>query len=296
MKMTIFKEKTAFYGEMINAHLETILKEKEIPRGLSEAMLYSVESGGKRLRPAMLLATTDMFHGELKRALPLAAALEMIHTYSLIHDDLPSMDNDDIRRGKPSSHKQFGEATAILAGDALLTYAFQEILDGCPEIGNKEYLEAGAMIARAAGPAKMVAGQFIDVNNDSLGDETTLVSLHRLKTGALFEAAMYAGTILTGGRDYIKNILDFADVFGILFQITDDILDASGNSLQLGKAVHKDAKMNKLTYVTLFGLEGAKKHAIEISTLAKAHLSSIDKCFDTQYFLELIDFCVERNN
>lgn len=225
------------------------------------AMTYSLTAGGKRIRPALTLAFCRACGGDWEKALPLACALEMIHTYSLIHDDLPCMDNDDMRRGKPSCHKAFGEDTALLAGDGLLTAAFQTILSA--DLPAETIRQAGLVLARAAGPAGMIGGQVMDLANEGRAvDAARLRETDMLKTGALIRAAAAMGCIAAGAPEELRKAADrYAADIGLAFQIVDDILDTVGDPAALGKAVGSDAANDKSTYVTLLGLEGAKAEA-----------------------------------
>ncbi|MFC0233394.1 polyprenyl synthetase family protein [Vagococcus entomophilus] len=227
---------------------------------LKEAMIYSVEAGGKRLRPLLLLSVVA-FHGEKieKKHYQLAAALEMIHTYSLIHDDLPAMDNDDLRRGKPTNHKVFGEATAILAGDALLTEAFH-LLSLSP-FSSDTLVKMIQEFAKASGSYGMVAGQLADMEaeNTSL-TLSELKAVHARKTGALIECAVNSGLLsLERTLDDLKSMQTFAQHFGVAFQIKDDLLDVVGNEAEIGKKIGMDALLHKSTYPFLLGVDGAKE-------------------------------------
>lgn len=229
---------------------------------LAQAMEYSLMAGGKRLRPILLMAAADAAGSRGEKFITVADALEMIHTYSLIHDDLPAMDDDDYRRGKLTNHKVFGEAMAILAGDALLTLAFEVVLrqrDVPPEILSRVLRE----ISIAAGAAGMVGGQAIDLRSEGVTiDFATLKLMHSGKTGALFRAAIRSGALLAGADEKILNDLTrYAEAFGLAFQITDDILDVTGDAKLLGKATGSDAKHFKATYVSLTSLAEAKHHA-----------------------------------
>ena len=231
---------------------------------MTESMRYSLFAGGKRLRPVLLTAAADAVGVDGGKFLTSACALEMIHTYSLIHDDLPAMDDDDYRRGRLTNHKVFGEGMAVLAGDGLLTLAFETLLSQ-PDVPVEVLVKVTREIATAAGPAGMVGGQAIDLGAE--GKELKpgeLVLMHRLKTGALFRASIRSGALLAGGSDQeVQALTDFAENFGLAFQITDDILDVTGNQEALGKPVGSDEKNRKATYVTLFSLEEAQQMAQE---------------------------------
>jgi len=229
---------------------------------LRESMAYSLMAGGKRLRPILLMAAADAVGVDGTRFLPVACALEMIHTYSLIHDDLPAMDNDELRRGKPTNHVVYGEGTAILAGDALLTLAFTVILRQ-KDVSAEALLRVVDEISRAAGAEGMVGGQMLDLeaeNRQISIDE--LRRVHMGKTGALFCAAIRSGAILAGAKEEeLAALTLYAERFGLAFQITDDILDVTGDEAAIGKPVGSDVRNEKATYVTLTSLEEAKKLA-----------------------------------
>jgi len=230
-----------------------------------EAMHYSLFAGGKRLRPILCLAACEAVGADPTEALPVACALEMIHTYSLIHDDLPAMDDDDLRRGRPTCHKQFDEATAILAGDGLLTEAFRLLAEAAPRFAGREavLLEIIELIGRAAGYQGMVGGQMLDLQAE--GRQISLKELetiHRLKTGALLTAAVRAGALVGGAdRHQLTILTDFGEKFGLVFQITDDLLDVEGEAAEMGKAPGQDEKRRKATYPALLGREAARKWA-----------------------------------
>ncbi len=249
------------YQAVIEPALVKYLDAASREDAVAGAMTYSLTAGGKRIRPALTLAFCRACGGDWEKALPLACALEMIHTYSLIHDDLPCMDNDDMRRGKPSCHKAFGEDTALLAGDGLLTAAFQTILSA--DLPAETIRQAGLALARAAGPAGMIGGQVMDLANEGRAvDAARLRETDMLKTGALIRAAAAMGCIAAGAPEELRKAADrYAADIGLAFQIVDDILDTVGDPAALGKAVGSDAANDKSTYVTLLGLEGAKAEA-----------------------------------
>jgi geranylgeranyl diphosphate synthase type II len=229
--------------------------------GLEEAMRYSLLAGGKRIRPVLCLATGLALGWEPARLLPLAAALELIHTYSLIHDDLPAMDDDDLRRGRPTCHRVFGEDVAILAGDALYAEAFHHLL-GNQEGERGRLLEAAAELAAATGVNGMVGGQFLDIKGEGASGAEGLQLVHRLKTGRLIAASVECVLLLAGAGDRVKMTLGrFAAEIGLLFQIVDDILDVTGNEADLGKPKGSDERSGRITYVTLHGVEGARELA-----------------------------------
>lgn len=247
------------------------------PQRLHEAMRYSVFAGGKRLRPILLLSACEAVGGDAGRALPAACAIEMIHSYSLIHDDLPAMDDDDLRRGRPTNHKVFGEATAILAGDALLTDAFA--LCSTPEFvaqfPSATCLEVQRLLAESAGSRGMVAGQLVDMESEQQPVElATLEYIHHHKTGALIRAALEIGAVLGGADASRRRALHaYGEAVGLAFQIADDILDVVSESTQLGKSTGTDAQRGKATFPALLGLDQAQQRARELCCRADAALS-----------------------
>lgn len=244
----------------IEAFLQTAVPDGDpLYREVAEAMRYSLLAGGKRIRALFVLECCAALGGQREEALPLAAAIEMVHAYSLIHDDLPCMDDDDLRRGKPSCHKVYGEATALLAGDALLTFAF-ETAAGAP-LPKGLRLRAVAALARAAGYRGMIGGQVIDLAYENRPMEPeVLATLHRLKTGALLSVSAQLGAIAAGaGEDSQRALGDFAEDVGLAFQIADDILDAVGDEAKLGKPIGSDAEQGKTTFVTLYGVEVSRE-------------------------------------
>lgn len=268
--------------------------EEGLQQTVIDAMNYSVKAGGKRLRPLVLLETLKLFGGDEEEAYPFMAAIEMIHTYSLVHDDLPAMDNDKYRRGKLTTHAKFGENMAILAGDALLNYAYEIMSDA---VMNSKYpkraIRAMQTIARKAGIYGMVGGQTVDVENE--GKEMsidTINYIHNLKTAALIEGSMMAGAILAGAKaEEIDIVEKIAKSIGVAFQIQDDILDVTGDTNQLGKAVLSDEKNHKTTYVSLLGVNISKEHVKRYSRDAIELLESLNKddAFLKFLFVKLID-------
>ena len=247
---------------------------------LASAMRYSSEAGGKRIRPVMALAVCDLLGGDRELVLPFACAIEMIHTYSLIHDDLPCMDDDALRRGKPTCHKEFGEDIALLAGDALLNLAFETVLHKIAEIPDLETqadaVRAAACIAEASGAAGMAGGQAIDLQGEIETIEQ-LQHLHFLKTGKMIIAPVLVAAILSRAKkvDYDR-LYEYAKGIGLAFQIKDDILDVYGDSKMLGKDTGRDEKNKKTTFVRLLGLEGTQKLLFETQQNAMRHLMEID--------------------
>ena len=239
------------------------------PESIHRAVRYSLFAGGKRIRPVLVLAAGEAVGGAREEALPLACAVEMIHTYSLIHDDLPAMDDDDLRRGKPTSHKAFGEAMAILAGDALLTRAFHLLaeLPSDAEAGRvKRRLEATAVLGEACGTTGLIGGQVMDLESEGQAIEPKdLERLHRAKTGALLSACVRGGAILGGASEGDRVLLSrYASAIGLAFQVVDDILDTTEEAAQLGKTAGKDEAAGKATYVSVHGLERARELAVTL--------------------------------
>lgn len=236
-----------------------------VPPALLEAMRYSLLAGGKRLRPVLVIAAAEIFGATAERVMPAACALEMIHTYSLIHDDLPCMDDDDLRRGRPTNHKVYGEAMATLAGDALLTMAFELMARQAlvPGVTAEQAVLALAEVAAAAGSAGMVGGQVEDLAWEGrAASAEQLQQIHALKTGALFKASLLAGAILAGAASHERAALArYAAHFGLAFQIQDDVLDVIGDAVKTGKGVGRDQRHEKSTYVKHYGLEGAQARA-----------------------------------
>lgn len=263
--------------KMVERALDEYLQPKaDVPKILNEAMRYSVFAGGKRLRPILCVASGEVVGGETEIILPVACAIELIHTYSLIHDDLPAIDNDDYRRGKPSNHKIFGEDIAIVAGDGLQTYAF-EVISSCYSDGKvraEVALRLVQEVSTAAGITGMVAGQVVDIK--SMGkepDNNVLQYIHTHKTGAMITASVRAGAIVADATaQELRALTNYAKNLGMAFQIVDDLLDATGDRKKLGKTVGKDAKQRKMTYVSLYGVESARQMARETINQAQKAL------------------------
>jgi geranylgeranyl diphosphate synthase type II len=246
--------------------------EKMLPQSLHKAMRYSVFAGGKRIRPVLMIAACEAAGGERRSVLPAACALEMIHTYSLIHDDLPAMDDDDFRRGRPTNHKVFGEAQAILAGDALLTEAFNLLArpDVSPELSAETRLKIVHLLARSAGSMGMVAGQVVDMESEGKKiNFPTLEYIHTHKTGALILAAIQIGALVAGADETcFKNLSRYGEAAGLAFQVADDILDIVGDQAVLGKDVGSDQERGKATYPAFLGLEEARERARDLRDMA----------------------------
>ncbi len=269
-------------------------KLKTNPAVLGESMQYSLLNGGKRVRPVLMLATAEVLGVEKEEVLPFALALEMIHTYSLIHDDLPAMDNDDFRRGKPSNHKQFGEANAILAGDALLNEAYALCFKEC--LRGEKYILASQYLNECAGAYGMILGQSADLHFSQENNEVAekdLRYIYEHKTGKLLLAPVMIPSILSGNKHYLA-LQQFGKTLGELFQMTDDILDVTGDFETLGKSIGKDEKENKLTCIQVYGLEGAKIRAESCAKDCRAFLEGVDG--DIRFLCELIDYVLKRTN
>ena len=292
-----------FSGEMkqkvneIEAILDEYLPAAEgYQKQIMEAMAYSVTAGGKRLRPMLMQETFRLFGGEGKVVEPFMAALEMIHTYSLVHDDLPAMDNDEYRRGRKTTHVVYGEAMGILAGDALLNYAFETAVKAF-DIAPEKSLQIGKalkILAEKAGIYGMIGGQVVDVASCGKGlDEAMLNFIYELKTGALIESAMMIGAVLAGAtQEQVRTVEKIASGVGIAFQIQDDILDVTSTQEELGKPIHSDEKNEKSTYVTIKGLDEAAKDVERISEEAVELLQSLN--LENPYLTWLIQELVHR--
>lgn len=283
------------YIKMVDEALSEYLRHDDNPqKTIYEAMSYSLFAGGKRLRPVIMLMTAKMCGKNPEICLPFAAALEMIHTYSLIHDDLPSMDNDDLRRGKPTNHKVFGEGMAILAGDALLNKAFEVVADYKKDgVSDAQVLRAISCLGKASGTEGMIGGQVVDI--EATGEDLELLKyIHSLKTGALIRAAGVIGAILADATDAeIRAVDEFCLNLGIAFQIQDDILDAYGNEAELGKPIGSDAENGKSTYITLCGYE----KSVELADLyTKKALDSLSIFENNTELTELSNKLLKRRS
>ncbi|MCD8201873.1 MAG: polyprenyl synthetase family protein [Clostridia bacterium] len=283
--MADYAERCRAYYETFEKHLGAYLSGLKLtPEILDESFRYSLLVGGKRIRPVIMLATADFLGVSMKDALDFALPLELIHTYSLIHDDLPEMDDADFRRGKPSSHKKFGAGYAVLAGDALLNTAYSLLFRKCP-FGEK-YIKAASLICDKAGVGGMIAGQYADLRYDGSGceDPSVLEYIYDKKTAGLISAAFLVPSVLADG-EYEKELSSLGRKAGYLFQLVDDILDAEGSSSELGKDAGKDD--GKCTAVSLYGPEGSRKKADEIATECLDIISGMDG--DTSFFESLVE-------
>ena len=292
----MFKEYLAASKQNIEQWLDEVLTSPNQEfKPLYESMNYSLMQGGKRIRPILSKAVLEMLHKDPADYKEFLCAMECIHTYSLVHDDLPAMDNDDYRRGNLTNHKVYGEGLAILAGDGLLTYAFQ-LMTANNKASAQDKLDAIQCVAIAAGPEGMVGGQAFDMlSEDKHIPLEELKVLHRGKTGALFNASVELGLIL-GNVDTVTRtaLMEYANCLGLLFQITDDILDVTGTIEELGKTPGSDIRQHKSTYVSLLGLEGAKEQAAAVGKQAHDALNSVS--YDTSILAALIDYLLKRTN
>ncbi|WP_328597350.1 polyprenyl synthetase family protein [Heliobacterium mobile] len=272
--------------------------EETYPTVIHKAMRYSIFAGGKRLRPILVLAGCRAVGGDEEKVLSAACALEMIHTYSLIHDDLPAMDDDDLRRGMPTNHKVFGEATAVLAGDALLTRAFGLVAEEALREGHEpaRVLQVIAELAEASGTMGMIGGQVVDMESENRQiDLSTMEYIHRHKTGALIRSSLRIGAILGGGTDEeIRALSEYGDYLGLAFQITDDLLDIQGDQEKIGKPVGSDEKNNKATYPSLLGIEKAQEEARRVVQAAQESLQMFGEMADI--LRELAKYLLVREN
>jgi geranylgeranyl diphosphate synthase, type II len=295
--MVSFAQFTLESKQIMEKQLHTYVESLQCPSVLKESMAYSLQAGGKRIRPLLLFATLHAFSKDIERGVPVACAVEMIHTYSLIHDDLPCMDDDDLRRGKPTNHRVFGEDIATLAGDALLTYAFQAIATmNHTEVTAEQKMTLLAELATAAGAEGMIAGQVADMKAEGrVLEQEELEYIHRTKTGKLLVFPVVAGAVLGGATaKELATLKEFSELLGLAFQIKDDILDVEGTEEQIGKRVGSDEMNEKSTYVSLYSLDGAKKILTETLEKAKASLASLQ--LDTSYLDAICELVGTRQN
>ncbi|MFZ5985792.1 MAG: polyprenyl synthetase family protein [Bacillota bacterium] len=294
-----FKQKFESFVDIINDSLDKCIMEKDLPeKTIYSSMRYSLMAGGKRLRPVLALAVCEMLDGEIHEVVPFACAVEMIHTYSLIHDDLPAMDNDDYRRGRLTNHKVYGEAMAILAGDGLLNSAFELMAQTMTkDTGSLERkAKAVTVIAGASGVNGMIAGQVIDLESEGKEISADILGrMHKCKTGALIKAPVVSSAVLCGaGEEEIRSLESFAENLGLAFQIKDDILDIEGSTEKLGKKVGSDISNKKSTFVSLYGLEPSKKMLSQITDKA---VESLERFGEKAWFLNsLAQYLVLREN
>lgn len=293
-----FKEELKKYQELVNKSLEKVLRREECPEKiLNESMEYSLMAGGKRLRPILVLSTYMIFKEDIEKCMPYGIAIEMVHNFSLIHDDLPGIDNDDIRHGKPTNHKKYNEATAILAGDGLLNGAYIVISNDLRATSNKEELENKLKVFNEFSKAvdRMIAGEYVDTEYE--GKEITeeyLDYIHKNKTGALLKLSVRMGAILAGvNEEDLNKLTNYADKIGLAFQIKDDILGEIGNEKVLGKPVGKDKEMKKCTFVSKYGLKGAEDILEKITNEAIEELKEYGK--KAEFLKELALYIKNRN-
>jgi len=286
-------------GKMVEEALDRYLpRETEMPATLHKAMRYSMMAGGKRIRPALCIASCEAAGGRVEDVMPVACALEMIHTYSLIHDDLPAMDNDDLRRGRPTNHKVFGEAVAILAGDALLTLAFRVMT----EMSHKSTVTPNIILdvindmSWAAGSFGMVGGQVVDMESEGREiDLPTLEYLHTHKTGSLLLASIKGGAKIGGGTvEQIEALTRYGECLGLAFQIADDILDIEGSQEEIGKDVGSDLEKKKATYPSILGMAVSKERALELMNMAIDSLKEFDE--KAEPLRKIAKYVVERRS
>ena len=292
-----FKEKLKQYQLLINSELEKYLRRQESPEKiLNKSMEYSLMAGGKRLRPILIIATYEIFKNDIEKCMPYAMAIEMIHNFSLIHDDLPGIDNDDFRHGKPTNHKQFNEATAILAGDGLLNQAYMVIskdLKNTKAQDLKDKLKVFDEFSSAVD--RMIAGEYIDTEYE--GKQITneyLEYIHKNKTGALLRLCVRTGAILAKANETdLEKLTNYAEKIGLAFQIKDDILSEEGNEEVLGKPVGNDKKLEKCTYVSKYGLQGAKE---KLDKITKEAVEELKEYGSKAKFLKELALYIQNRN
>lgn len=292
MKITEYNSVYNKYLSLFNEYSEKVFSSVESENELANAMKYSFFAGGKRIRPVLMLAYTDSLNGDLNEVLPFTLALECIHTYSLIHDDLPALDGDVLRRGKPTCHVRFNESTAILAGDALLNFAFEHALEHCK---NCKHIQALKSLAELSGYRGMLSGQQTDIENEnSQISEETLLKIHDLKTCKLLTAPILIPSILFDSGK-IESAIKFGYLSGLLFQFTDDVLDVLSSEEKLGKSIGKDERSNKLTSIRVYGLEGTKKAIASYASQAEKLAKSLDSTGFLQRYINSITNRINEN-
>lgn len=283
--------------EIINNNLDGIIKSSPLNTKLEESMQYSLDAGGKRIRPVLVLLTLEVLNENYKKGLQTALALEMIHTYSLIHDDLPAMDNDDFRRGKLTNHKVYGEWKAILAGDALLTKAF-ELIANDKNLDAETKVKVISRLAHDSGNLGMVGGQTLDMDSENTPIELhTLEQIHKAKTGALLKFSILSAADIANVNKEILNTLDrFSEHLGLMFQIKDDLLDVYGDEKKLGKKVGSDVENHKSTYVSLLGKPGAEEKLKYHRDAAIDTINQLKPQYDVEPLLEIVDLFYSRDH
>ena len=285
--------------ELVEKTIENYLGEFSYPFQIAEGMRYAVLNGGKRIRPILILMTLDILEKDEKLGLPSGVGLEMIHSYSLVHDDLPALDNDDYRRGKLTTHKKFGEAEGILIGDSLLTHAFNVLTEKNEGlISDKKIVEIVKLTSSYAGINGMIGGQMVDVESEGKKiNMETLKYIHKNKTGKLLRLPIEIGCVIGDApKEIRKKLEEYADLIGLAFQIKDDILDIEGDFEKLGKPVGSDAELEKSTYPSLIGMEESKKYLDEIVEKAKNIIRENFSCERGKLLIELADFIGKREN
>lgn len=292
-----FKEQLKEYQNLVNSELEKYLRKQEVPeRILNSSMEYSLMAGGKRLRPILILATYEIFRKDIQKCMPYAVAIEMVHNFSLIHDDLPGIDNDDLRHGKATNHKKFNEATAILAGDGLLNYAYMVISDDLKNTKQEDLKNKIKVFSEfSLSVDRMIAGEYVDTEYEGkqITDEY-LEYIHKNKTGALLKLCVRMGAILANANSTdLEKLTRYAEKIGLAFQIKDDILSEEGNEEILGKPVGNDKKLEKCTYVSKYGLQGAKDILEKITNDA---IDELKEYGDKAEFLKELAFYVKNRN
>lgn len=296
MDNSLFKEQFNKYINIVDTELKNIFSDvigsMRLQKHTAEAMYYSISAGGKRVRPVLVMEFCRMCGGNAEKALPAACAIEMIHTFSLIHDDLPGMDNDDMRRGKPSCHKAYGEATALLAGDALENMAFGTIAESY--LSDKVKVNAIKELSYAVGMYGMIGGQVIDTEYESRLDSDQLIEMYRMKTGALLKAACRLGCICAeADTALLEKAAEYADSLGLAFQIVDDILDITGDAEKLGKPIGSDAANGKLTYASINGIEKSSEYAEKLTQNA---INALDSFENNEFMKELTIYLLKRSS
>jgi geranylgeranyl diphosphate synthase type II len=286
---------TLLYKELVEQWLKNYFENKgTYNKTIYDAMFYSLKVGGKRIRPILTILSYALYKSDINNIMPIACSMEMIHTYSLIHDDLPCMDNDDLRRGKPTNHKVFGEALAVLAGDALLNEAFSIMLNYCFEHGEKS-VKACKLISEASGAEGMIGGQVVDIQSEGKKvNEDVLNYMHNKKTGELIKASILSGAIIGGASESELQILkEYGEKLGLAFQIKDDILDIEGNAELMGKNINSDTNNEKCTFVTLYGIEACKERSLVLTEECLQLLRGLRK--NTEDLEALTILLLERN-
>ena len=283
--------------ELVDSNIEYHLNKLEYPSVIAEGMRYSVLNGGKRLRPILLLMVLELFNKKIDLGLPIAVAIEMIHSYSLVHDDLPALDNDEYRRGKLTTHKKFGEAEAILIGDALLTHSFSVVADETKGITPDKLIKIIGMISRYAGINGMIGGQTVDIESEKKRVSLeTLKYIHENKTGKLIKLPIEIGAIISDAtEEEYKALEKYANGIGLAFQIKDDILDIEGDFEKIGKPIGSDLELEKTTYPSIFGIKKSKEILNEVILEAKKSLNIFSE-EKVRIFLELADYIGIREN